>query len=556
MADVSTGDGTSETTATTTAKPSAFVEAFVENVLIVLKPKSQILHVVLFVIAASLTVWHSALDFNSNESVVLTNFEMLQVEDLAKDIADEKNFSKPQWNRKWKCTSHAVGPFSNATGQAYVLDDAWGPDSMCRCINASECVDATKDECKDVEKHCYKTVVPPYANVFAGLSQSNFNMLIAFMLMHISVWLSMVIETEDTRAEGISLDKPRTGEGETLLPPSQQLKTASVPWVANDMFVRGKRLNFGHELTELTPAVVQLGTHVQLGTNVQLGTPMIYVADNISHFVQHSYTRWTVFCLLTVVAFGLSIACVSVKNKLKGDDQTVTSYTNALLYLMSLLVCLLNMAWAVCLVIWKGAPWSDVQMTAHILEDFNITVAYMLLVSTFTALSGVHDDYTVLFDVMVIMFIAFILHVSEDIMHMREDVITYCKDRDFTFKDTLDKTHTVGGEVLAYILQTRLFIFAVMFGTSYIFIERIEPSTLASGTDSSWNYYMRNVVLLVMLLPHLWCDVSYEVMHAFTMRSTATHLGYEGPRWCRINVALAYIVFFNLVSLRRDTVLA
>ena len=167
-----------------------------------------------------------------------------------------------------------------------------------------------------------------------------------------------------------------------------------------------------------------------------------------------------------------------------------------------------------------------------------------MLVASFTALSGVHDDTTILFDVVTVLFIGFMQSVQHKVMLLRETVIKHCEKSTLVLSDGLGKTHTLSSEVLAYFLHTRLFIFVVIVTSTYVFFERIQPTIFTMDSASTWNSYMRNVVLLVSLIPNLSCDISYEFFHMREMRASGEHMTYIGAGMWRRTIYLAYIILF------------
>jgi hypothetical protein len=178
------------------------------------------------------------------------------------------------------------------------------------------------------------------------------------------------------------------------------------------------------------------------------------------------------------------------------------------------------------------------------LEDLTLAAACMTLVASFTALSGVHDDTTILFDVVTVSFILFVQSVQHKVMVMRETVIKHCEKSTIVLCDGLGKEHMLSSEVLAYFLHTRLFIFVVIVTSTYVFFERIEPTLGPKDSASTWNSYMRNVALLVSLIPNLSSDISYEFFHMREMRVSGEHMTYTGGAMWRRTIYLVYIILF------------
>lgn len=174
----------------------------------------------------------------------------------------------------------------------------------------------------------------------------------------------------------------------------------------------------------------------------------------------------------------------------------------------------------------------------------------MLLVASFSTMSGVHDDTTVLFDVLVVVFIGFIQTIQHIIMLKREDLISYCRDAGLTIYDTFGRSHTVEVTILSYFLYTRLFLFSVIAITVFVFVQRIEPSVSSSGFSESWNYHMRNATLLLSLTPSIISDISYELNHIMGMRSHGEYSPYVGAHVWRRGIFLWSIIVYCVISFK------
>ncbi len=186
-------------------------------------------------------------------------------------------------------------------------------------------------------------------------------------------------------------------------------------------------------------------------------------------------------------------------------------------------------------------------------EDLHNMLAFMLLAASFSAQSGVHDDTTVLFDVLVVMFIGFMQSVQHNIMLIKEVFIKHCMKDNAAFlqlTDTQHTTYSVSDTILSFFLYTRLFIFVIITGSSFVFFERLDTSVGAGGTTASWNGYMRFVASLVSLTPSFFGDMSYEAVHSFYLKRTNEHVVYSGAATWRRTVYLMYIIVFVLVSFK------
>ncbi len=183
-------------------------------------------------------------------------------------------------------------------------------------------------------------------------------------------------------------------------------------------------------------------------------------------------------------------------------------------------------------------------------EDLHNTVAFMLLVSSFSTMSGVHDDTTIFFDVTTVAFIGFLQSIQHIIMLQREEIISYCTDNGMVIKDTFQREHTVERTILSYFLYTRLFLFLVIIVTVFVFIQRLEPSIVSSGWSENWNYYLRNATLILSLMPSVIADIGYELNHIKNMKTTGMYSAYVGAHVWRRAVFLSAMIAYTVVSLK------
>jgi len=116
--------------------------------------------------------------------------------------------------------------------------------------------------------------------------------------------------------------------------------------------------------------------------------------------------------------------------------------------------------------------------------------------------------------------------------------------------DTQHTTYSVSDTILSFFLYTRLFIFVIITGSSFVFFERLDTSVGAGGTTASWNGYMRFVASLVCLTPSFFGDMSYEAVHSFYLKKTNEHVVYSGAATWRRTIYLMYIIVFVLVSFK------
>jgi len=271
----------------------------------------------------------------------------------------------------------------------------------------------------------------------------------------------------------------------------------------------------------------------------------------LSAALKNLMARFVVLTLLSLCVFLVTIFAYTAKVAERGRDQVCDDksmcLTETVLFVILLFVSVAATGWSMyCAgyVFYYNDKRSSLKMNLHMLEDLTLAAACMTLVASFTALSGVHDDTTILFDVVTVSFILFVQSVQHKVMVMRETVIKHCEKSTIVLSDGLGKKHMLSSEVLAYFLHTRLFIFVVIVTSTYVFFERIEPTLGPKDSASTWNSYMRNVALLVSLIPNLSSDISYEFFHMREMRVSGEHMTYTGAAMWRRTIYLVYIILF------------
>jgi hypothetical protein len=450
-------------------------------------PHKHIAHSVLFVAAAVLTIIYDGDSSRTDNTVTLTNFKMLRVEELYDRTA---KIDKAALYLRWKCNSTV---------------DPWGPDSMCRCIQKKNCTDSEYGG--GIETKCYKKVAPTYANVFAGYDVGYLNVLIAFLMIHIAVLLNMTIETKeielrepkpDSQDSSEKMTDNKTSNATDPKPDSNDAQNGNDDDAGNDdnpfqdnRHAQGynKKINvngrkYGNKLTvmrQFRPIIVANG---DAGGTPEGATEPLIPARTFPKFDQSLIQNEQTRLLVLLVLSGVCIICnsVSVAKKeeaLRTNGQTCdigmnTCLTQTFLAFMTLFWSLVNFI-LFSLESYRHMFHTDRDpsktLTSHflatVLEDVNHTVTFMLLAATFSALSGVHDDTTLLFDVLLVTFIGFLQNVQHNIMLARERVIEYCRTngQGTVHKDHLGPSFSVETDVVSYFLYTRLFIFVSMIGT-------------------------------------------------------------------------------------------
>jgi len=556
-------------------------------------PKKHVTHTILFLLSAILTFVYFGQSRDDLGGVELSNFRMLTISDVASKIpaATHNDLLK-----RWRCT--VAKP--NSTAVAFV--EPFGPDSMCRCIRNSIC---TGEQCETVEKNCSMTGVPSYAQVFAGYDSNYWNIFIAFLYLHIAVMLNMFIETredeiclEHYRQEPVAsnwtqmnkkqvkrFDRKTRRENDTK---EKQEKRAAARASA-DVVDRGGTIvyddsRFSHMQRPRAKSSEPRGGPDIFDENGQVfdrnyiprsGTELGYIylgalgdgqgptkTDKTFMSIQNKSVRLFVLAVLSVICLVLSSISLDekLKNRQPGQKCSVeTCMTETLVTSFTLALGIVDTA--MFLVGWYREAHGHAESYSifnfgnsifemTVWEDVHNTAAFMLLVSSFSTMSGVHDDTTILFDVLIVMFIGFLQSIQHIIMLQREDVITYCSGNSAEISDTFGTKHTVERTVFSYFLYTRLFVFLVIIAMVFVFMARLQPSISSSGFSESWNYYLRNLSLLLSLTPSVISDIGFEIQHVINTKTNCGYSPYVGAHVWRRVVFLTAMIFYALVSLK------
>jgi hypothetical protein len=517
--------------------------------------KSQLLHTFLFLFAAVMTLAFYAredMGYKLENKVFLTNFRELSTENyLPKPEINTKN----ELINKWLCPNARTASSSSMMLQP-AFNESWGPDNVCDCFRVSNCTTAT--ECAALETSCYKKTVPQYGNVYAGVETPYFSIIAAFLLIHISVLLNMTIEVIDEDDHGVSLEGTREEKkGLTAV----EYSTEPPPSILPDNYGQGSRFRYFAVVGGENDGEPDAQPKKEPDANVIVTIQKRKATDAserrrcsmriLSDALKIPLARFLVLTLLSFGVFLVTIFAYTAKVAERGRDQVCDDksmcLTETVLFVILLFVSLAATGWSMYCA-WYVFSYNDkrssLKMNLHMLEDLTLAAACMTLVASFTALSGVHDDTTILFDVVTVSFILFVQSVQHKVMVMRETVIKHCEKSTIVLSDGLGKKHMLSSEVLAYFLHTRLFIFVVIVTSTYVFFERIEPTLGPKDSASTWNSYMRNVALLVSLIPNLSSDISYEFFHMREMRVTGEHMTYTGGAMWRRTIYLVYIILF------------
>ena len=545
--------------------------------------------------------------YYSDESIVyLSNYVRMASKDYTHTGTPR---STTELLDKWKC----------ARNYNYTLvDRLWGPDSICKCLAACSAADG----CSNLEKDCLDNGAPIYAHVFAGVSNSYYNVVIALLFIHISVLLNMTIplltsKINDDNDDDIGIyevvaeTSVVTSSKAEQLPVSKALTTISnakarmhlnshfeyiikapqdhPEWDNLTKAEQEKRLaqsekakaqhqaSINPDVTNVPQANTQ---KAQPGQEVEAKDTYCWAAWVSKHVTKNMWIRLALYIVLSTLCITFSsFASDNTKSKaLTGQEcKTFGCVTQTFLGSLEMIISVANFLLSLFMIAFKISAKSTKAINDEsgmksrrvLYQDFTVTImnameditmagALMLLVSTFSAQGGTRDDTTLFFDVVLIAFISLMLRLQHDVMSMRETLIEHVNSDDSeikgdSYKDNLENEHKVNTHIMSYFLNTRLFIFAVVAGSSFVFIERLDETTGILDKHSTWNESMRLLVLFVCILPNLCSDISYEVVHGIKMQTSGVHTAYVGPQFWRRTIYLGYVLVLIASSWGRST---
>jgi hypothetical protein len=530
---------------------------------------------------------------------------------------------------KWRCPSDQQPA------------DIWGPDSMCRCLDSYvKPISESKDKDAEmylVEEACSKDVVPVYSKVYAGSIRGYWNFYVGIIMLHISILYSM--KSVEYNREDYDINEPERPYKSTpysrrlvekdrdaiLTKAGKQYAATRIQRVRRDQVARRSpketpdEKDFfldapeAHQTQRFSLAAAFDWTRdVDTDDNIymQVGNPTTQTWQSAIHVLWD--TLIVFLCILVVIFVSLLIDDKNdlVKFKIGG--------TSTVLYIWSLVVALVTglsvgynyLGWFMSMYrtrrvnsqpVQEGGdvdPTSAQQPDAKedvvtqsegrrlvhyiylcVMQDLNYITAFMLIVSTFSAQSGEHDDYTIFLDVACVLLIGFMQHLSHLSMLLKEEAIGLCEDQidkqqallqtsrmasdaraaqlsgHTASPDKTDeiRTPTYEAKMMDYIFQffstTRVFIFIVIGLAVYVFYIRIGPTVFGQNSVQSWNNSAKIYTLLFFISPSILYDLYYELVHFDHMRRYQRHLQYFGPQIWRIWGGIGLIAVFWIMTL-------
>ena len=161
-------------------------------------------------------------------------------------------------------------------------------------------------------------------------------------------------------------------------------------------------------------------------------------------------------------------------------------------------------------------------------EDLNSIVGYVLVVTAFNALSSVHDDSTVFFDVVCVVTIGFLQHVANVLMIFHRHV---CVDTPSNLKDDERK------RIVNTIARSRLIIFFFVGIVVVFFYLRISPTYEAFTLGIPYEM-LRVLAIITMVSLGTLHSIWYEFRHADETKEWET-----SPTWKLVTAVFIAFVF-------------
>ena len=166
-------------------------------------------------------------------------------------------------------------------------------------------------------------------------------------------------------------------------------------------------------------------------------------------------------------------------------------------------------------------------------EDLNSIVGYVLVVTAFNALSSVHDDTTVFFDVVCVVTIGFLQHVANILMIFHRHI---CLDH--TKEDLNDDERK---KIVNTIARSRLVIFFFIGMVVVFFYLRISPTYEAFTLGIPYEI-LRVLAIITMVALGTLHSIWYEFRHADEKKEWET-----SPTWKLVTAAFIALVFLAFI---------
>jgi len=154
-----------------------------------------------------------------------------------------------------------------------------------------------------------------------------------------------------------------------------------------------------------------------------------------------------------------------------------------------------------------------------VVEDLNTIVCYAFVVRACDAQSSIHDDSTIFFDVMCIVFLGFLQHVANILMifHAHIDKHSQLETKRATSNDKKKKIENQTDDLMTFIARTRLLLFLMIGCTVVFFFLRVAPTYEEYAIAIPYEV-IRVLALITMVSLNTLHSFWFEVQNAYARR--------------------------------------
>jgi len=154
-----------------------------------------------------------------------------------------------------------------------------------------------------------------------------------------------------------------------------------------------------------------------------------------------------------------------------------------------------------------------------VVEDLNTIVCYAFVVRACDAQSSIHDDSTIFFDVMCIVFLGFLQHVANILMifHAHIDKHSQLETKRATSNDKKKKIENQTDDLMTFIARTRLLLFLMIGCTVVFFFLRVAPTYEEYAIAIPYEV-IRVLALITMVSLNTLHSFWFEVQNAYAHR--------------------------------------
>ena len=154
-----------------------------------------------------------------------------------------------------------------------------------------------------------------------------------------------------------------------------------------------------------------------------------------------------------------------------------------------------------------------------VVEDLNTIVCYAFVVRACDAQSSIHDDSTIFFDVLCIVFLGFLQHVANILMIFHAHIVkhTHLLMKKAKTEETKRKMDQQTEDLMTFIARTRLLLFLMIACTVVFFFLRVAP-TYEEYTIAIPYEVIRVLALITMVSLNTLHSFWFEIQNAYAHR--------------------------------------